>query len=49
MFKAKPEEAKQFLAAGESPRDETIDATEHAAWMVVAQTILNLDESLTRN
>lgn len=49
MFKAKTEEAKQFLAAGESPRDETIDATEHAAWMVVAQTILNLDESLTRN
>lgn len=48
-FKAKPEEAKKFLAAGESPRDETIDPIEHAAWMVVAQTILNLDESLTRN
>ncbi|MGC6457645.1 MAG: DUF1553 domain-containing protein [Akkermansiaceae bacterium] len=49
MFKAKPEEAKQFLAAGESHRDETIEPAEHAAWMVITQTILNLDESLTRN
>jgi hypothetical protein len=34
---------------GESLRDESFDASEHAAWMVVAQTIMNLDESLTRN
>jgi len=48
-FRENPESAKQFLATGESPRDESIDAIEHAAWTVVAQTILNLDESLTRN
>lgn len=48
-FRANPEDAKQFLTIGESPRDESIDPIEHAAWMVVAQTILNLDESLTRN
>jgi hypothetical protein len=48
-FRGNPEAAKQFLAIGESPRDESIDPIEHAAWMVVAQTILNLDESLTRN
>lgn len=48
-FKEAPESAKEFLAVGESPRDESIDPIEHAAWMVVAQTILNLDESLTRN
>lgn len=48
-FKAAPETAKEFLGVGESPRDESLDASDHAAWMVVAQTIMNLDESLTRN
>ena len=47
-FTANPEAAKAYLAVGESPRDESIDAIEHAVWMVIAQTILNLDESLTR-
>ncbi|MEM7013733.1 MAG: DUF1553 domain-containing protein, partial [Verrucomicrobiota bacterium] len=47
-FTANPEAAKQYLGVGESGRDESIDVIEHAAWMVVAQTILNLDESLTR-
>jgi hypothetical protein len=48
-FREAPETATEFLAVGESPRDESLDPTEHAAWMVVAQTVLNLDESLTRN
>jgi hypothetical protein len=48
-FRNNPEDAAKFLAVGESPRDESIDPAEHAAWMVVAQTVLNLDESLTRN
>ena len=47
-FKDKPEQAKQFLEVGESKRDESIDAAEHAAWTVISQLILNLDESLTR-
>ena len=48
-FLKNPESAKHYLAVGESPRDESIDPIEHASWMVIAQTILNLDESLTRN
>ncbi len=48
-FRENPEDAAKFLAVGKSPRDETLDPAEHAAWMVVAQTVLNLDESLTRN
>ena len=48
-FQKNPEDAKQFLAIGESPRNSEIDQIDHAAWMVVAQTILNLDETLTRN
>lgn len=47
-FSKNPEAAAEFLGVGESPRDAAIDAVEHAAWMVVAQTILNLDEALTR-
>ncbi len=42
------EAAKALLAVGESPRDETLDAVDHAAWTIVASTILNLDETLTR-
>jgi hypothetical protein len=42
------ESAKQLLSIGESQRDETLDATQHAAMTNVCLMILNLDESLTR-
>lgn len=48
VFKDDPESAKKFLEVGESKRDESIDLTEHAAWTVISQLILNLDEALTR-
>ena len=32
---------------GESPRDERLSAAEHAAYTIIAQTILNLDETIT--
>lgn len=47
-FAADPESAKMFLAVGDSERDESIDMIEHAAWAVIAQMILNLDETLSR-
>jgi hypothetical protein len=47
-FEANPENAQQFLGVGERPRDASIDLVEHAAWTVIAQMILNLDETLTR-
>ncbi len=43
-----PESAKQLLGVGESKADEALDPTELAAWTVVANLILNLDETLTR-
>jgi hypothetical protein len=43
------DKANQLLMVGESSRDESIDAVEHAAWTVISQMILNLDETLTRN
>ena len=48
IFEADAEKAKSFLKVGESKRDESIDPIEHATWAVIAQMILNLDESVTR-
>lgn len=47
-FRSDPKKATEFLAVGDTTRDETLDAAEHAAWMVVGQLLLNMDEALTR-
>ncbi|NRB27804.1 MAG: hypothetical protein HRU37_09015, partial [Roseibacillus sp.] len=47
-FRNDPQKAKEFVAVGDMARDETIEAPDHAAWMVVAQLLLNMDETLTR-
>ncbi len=47
-FAADLEGAKKLLKTGESPRDEKIDAVEHATWTVICNLILNLDEALTK-
>jgi hypothetical protein len=41
--------AREYLANGESPRDENISPAEHAAWSQVAALLLNLSEAITRN
>jgi hypothetical protein len=48
-YAADPERAVKVLSPGESLRDTTIPAAEHAAWMQVATLILNLSETVTRN
>jgi hypothetical protein len=40
--------AKALLKVGESPRDEKLDASEHAAYTAVANVLLNLDETITK-
>jgi hypothetical protein len=40
--------ATALLSAGESPRDQSLDAAEHAAYATVCLAIYNLDEALTR-
>ncbi len=47
-FAASPESARALLKVGRAPRDEKLDAVEHAAWASVCLLILNLDEALTR-
>ena len=40
--------ATAALAIGAAKRDESLDATEHAALAAVCLAIMNLDEALTR-
>jgi hypothetical protein len=47
-FRADRGAAKKLLAVGASPRDATLDECELAAWAIVASTVLNLDEAITR-
>ncbi len=48
-YRADPAEAPKTLAVGESPRDPRLPANEHAAWTLVCNLILNLDETLTQH
>ena len=40
--------AAKLVSTGESPRPPDLDVPEHAAWTCVCNTILNLDEVITR-
>ena len=48
-FQSDSESAKQLLATGEKPYDKKLDARTLAAYTLVANTILNLDESMSQN
>ena len=47
-FKADPKRAESLLKVGESPRDAAIPVVEHAAWTMLANTVMNLDEFLVK-
>jgi hypothetical protein len=59
LLKLKSAEAQRFaqektnadalLGIGESPREAALPAAELAAWTLVCNTLLNLDETITRN
>ncbi|HWD40063.1 MAG TPA: PSD1 and planctomycete cytochrome C domain-containing protein [Fimbriimonas sp.] len=48
-YRAHPKEAEETLSIGESPRDKTLPAPEHAAWTLACNMILNLDETITQH
>jgi hypothetical protein len=48
IYRADSKAARAALSVGASPRDEKLDASEHAALSAVCLALLNLDESLTR-
>lgn len=47
-FANDPARAQALLQLGATPRDPNIDPIEHAAWTMVANLVLNLDESLCK-
>ena len=48
IFEADPDSAHQLLEVGESNPDPKLDQSELAAWTTLASTILNLDETITK-
>lgn len=48
LYKNDEDAAKSLLKVGESKRDESLNATEQAAFTAVCLAILNFDEALTR-
>jgi hypothetical protein len=48
IYQADEKSARDLLGVGASPRDESLNAAEHAALSAVCLGILNLDEALTR-
>jgi len=49
IFKKNPEDAKKLIAVGDSTPKENLKPEELAAWSIVANLVLNLDETITRN
>ena len=47
-FSADRESALKLLSVGESKRDETLDPTTWAAWTMIGNLLLNLDETITK-
>ena len=48
IYQADKKAAQEFLAVGQSKRDEKIPVDQHAAMTAVCLALLNLDEALTR-
>jgi hypothetical protein len=47
-FRSDHQAAEKLVAVGESKRSDTLDVSQLAAWSVVANMILNLDETITK-
>ena len=47
-YRSKTEDAKALVAVGESPVDNSLDVVELAAWTMICNHILNLDEVLSK-
>ncbi len=47
-YEADAEDAGQLLATGEAPLDESLPQTELAAWTMMANQLMNLDEALNK-
>jgi hypothetical protein len=48
FYRAQPKEAARLIAVGESQADASLDPTTLAAWTMLANQLMNLDEVLTK-
>ncbi|MDG2129568.1 MAG: DUF1553 domain-containing protein [Fuerstiella sp.] len=48
MFQQQPEAAKDLISTGDTTPDETLDAAEVAAWTLVANTLMNRDDFVSK-
>lgn len=47
-YRGDKEAAVLLISVGEAPRDESLDPAEHAAWTMIGNLLLNLDETITK-
>jgi hypothetical protein len=47
-YQSHPEDAKALIAVGETKADEQLDPAEFAAWTMVCNQLMNLDETLNK-
>jgi hypothetical protein len=47
-YASHPEDAKKLLAVGASKSDSALDPAEHAAWTMLINQLMNLDEVLNK-
>jgi hypothetical protein len=48
FYQSQPEDARKLIAVGESKADPSLDASMLAAWTMIANELLNLDEVLNK-
>ncbi len=48
FYRSDKDAAIKLLSVGESKRDESLEPSEHAAWTMMANLLLNLDETITK-
>ena len=48
LYRDEADEAGELLAVGESPHDEALPVTESAAWTMLTNQLMNLDEALNK-
>ncbi len=48
FYRTHPDEARELIQVGESSVDDSLDASELAAWTMLANELMNLDEVLNK-
>jgi hypothetical protein len=47
-YQEHPDDAAHLLSVGEAPRDASLDVATHAAWTMLTNQLMNLDEVLNK-